>query len=191
MDDDATHPGPLPPLAGPRTLLVPLRLEHAEPLRAIRRHPEVHRWWRDLEDDFPLGDDSESVRFAVCLTQPSGQLDPSPRGMIQYWEEPEPDYRQAGIDLFLDPLIHGRGIGREVVSVLARYLVDVRGHHRLSIDPAADNTRAIACYGAVGFRPVGLMRRYERGPDGAFHDGLLMDALPEDLAAPAPGTSPT
>jgi aminoglycoside 6'-N-acetyltransferase len=33
----------------------------------------------------------------------------------------------------------------------------------------------------VGFRPVGVMRRYERGPDGSWHDGLLMDLLPEDL----------
>ena len=33
----------------------------------------------------------------------------------------------------------------------------------------------------VGFRPVGVMRRYERGPDGQFHDGLLMDLLREEL----------
>jgi aminoglycoside 6'-N-acetyltransferase len=28
---------------------------------------------------------------------------------------------------------------------------------------------------------VGVMRRYERGPDGTWHDGLLMDLLPEEL----------
>jgi len=33
----------------------------------------------------------------------------------------------------------------------------------------------------VGFRPVGVMRRYERGADGTFHDGLLMDLLAEEL----------
>jgi aminoglycoside 6'-N-acetyltransferase len=27
------------------------------------------------------------------------------------------------------------------------------------------------------------MRRYERGPDGQFHDGLLMDLLRDELAA--------
>jgi len=181
MDDDPTGERPLP---GARTLLVPLAPEHAEPLRAIRRHPDVYRWWRDLEDGFPLQDEPDAVRYVVCLREPSGQITPTARGMIQYWEEPEPDYRHAGIDLFLDPQVHGRGIGREVIALLARYLIDVRGHHRLSIDPAADNARAIACYRAVGFRPVGLMRRYERGPDGSFHDGLLMDALPEDLARP-------
>jgi hypothetical protein len=30
-------------------------------------------------------------------------------------------------------------------------------------------------------RPVGIMRQYERGPDGTWHDGLLMDLLPEGL----------
>jgi hypothetical protein len=33
----------------------------------------------------------------------------------------------------------------------------------------------------VGFRPVGIMRAYERGRDGSFHDGLLMDLLAGEL----------
>jgi len=44
-----------------------------------------------------------------------------------------------------------------------------------------DNTVAIACYAKAGFRPVGVMRRYERGIDGTWHDGLLMDLLAEEL----------
>jgi aminoglycoside 6'-N-acetyltransferase len=43
----------------------------------------------------------------------------------------------------------------------------------------------MCAYQRVGFRPVGVMRRYERGPDGCWHDGLLMDLLPEDLTSPA------
>lgn len=41
------------------------------------------------------------------------------------------------------------------------------------------NARAIRTYEAVGFRPVGVMRRYERGADGNWHEGLLMDLLRE------------
>ncbi len=106
-------------------------------------------------------------------------------GLIQYYEEDEPDYRHAGMDIALRSDHHGRGLGREALVTLARYLIDVRGHHRLVIDPAAANERAIASYRRVGFRPVGIMRRYERGPDGTWHDGLLMDLLAEELA-PAP-----
>ena len=48
--------------------------------------------------------------------------------------------------------------------------------------PAAADEPAIRCYAKVGFRPVGVMRRYERGGDGRFHDGLLMDLLRDELA---------
>src|SRR4051794_19510774 len=126
-------------LDGSRCVLTALRPEHAEGLREIRRQPEVLRWWRALEPDFPLADDTESVRFTVLLRDDTGAIDPRPRGMIQYFEENEPDYRHAGIDVFLDPSASGRGLGREVVAVLARHLVADRGHHRLTIDPAADN----------------------------------------------------
>ena len=98
--------------------------------------------------------------------------------MIQYGEEDDPAYRHASIDIFLDPAAHGRHIGRDAVRALARHLIEDRGHHRLVIDPAADNTAAIRCYAAVGFRPVGIMRNYERDVDAeTWHDGLLMDLL--------------
>ncbi len=64
---------------------------------------------------------------------------------------------------------------------IARYLFEERGHHRLTIDPAADNEAAIRAYERVGFRPVGIMREYERGPNGIWHDGMLMDLLREDF----------
>lgn len=122
------------------------------------------------------------------LRDPHGpdRIDPRARGLVQYGEEETPDYRHASIDIFLDPKIHGHGYGREVIALVAAHLIDDRGHHRITIDPATDNAAAIACYAAVGFRPVGIMRQYERGPDGAFHDGLLMDLLADELIRPDP-----
>ena len=102
-------------------------------------------------------------------------------GAIQWHEEDEPDYRHAGIDIYLDPALHGRGLGADAIRTLARHLIDDHRHHRLVIDPAVDNAAAIACYTKVGFRPVGVMRNYERGVDGTWHDGLLMDLLAEEL----------
>lgn len=74
---------------------------------------------------------------------------------------------QAGVRRYM--AVHGRGVGRAAVGSLARHLVNDRGHHRLVIDPAVDNEPAIRCYTAVGFRPVGVMRRYER--DTTARDG--------------------
>ncbi len=91
------------------------------------------------------------------------------------------DYRHGGLDIFVAPAFHGRGLGREALRLAARWLIEERGHHRIIIDPAAANARAIAAYAAIGFKPVGVMRRYERSPDGAWHDGLLMDLLADEF----------
>ena len=102
-------------------------------------------------------------------------------GYIQAVEETEPDFRHAGIDLFLRTDVQGRGLGPDAIRTLAAWLIDERGHHRLTIDPAADNARAIAAYAKVGFRPVGRMRQYQRMRDGRWVDALLMDLLAAEL----------
>ncbi len=105
--------------------------------------------------------------------------------MVQYGEEHEPDYRHASIDIFIGPAVHGRGVGRDAVATLARHLVHDRGHHRIVIDPAADNGPAIRCYAAVGFRAVGVMHRYGRDAGGGgWHDAVLMDLMADELAQP-------
>jgi aminoglycoside 6'-N-acetyltransferase len=61
-------------------------------------------------------------------------------------------------------------------------LIEERGHHRITIDPAVENAAAIRAYEKVGFKPVGVMRQYERDVDGdGRHDGLLMDLLAGEL----------
>ncbi|MDT0308665.1 GNAT family protein [Streptomyces sp. DSM 44917] len=150
-------------------------------LAAIRATPEVYARWRGDADDLAaevardLGD-PEVRTFAI-------EWEGRTVGAIQWGAETEPDYRHANIDLYLDPAVHGRGLGTDAVRTLARHLVADHGFHRLVIDPAADNAAAIRCYTKAGFRPVGVMRSYERGPDGSWHDGLLMDLLAEELTA--------
>jgi len=102
-------------------------------------------------------------------------------GAVEWYENDDPDFRHAGVDIFLDPEIHGRGYGSDAVRALARHLTTTLGFHRLVIDPAAANTAAIACYAKVGFQPVGVMRKYWRDPLGEWQDGLLMDLLAEEL----------
>ncbi len=142
-----------------------------EELRRIRATPEVARWWGLPEDDFPAGDDPESTRLTIAV-------DGAVAGLIQFSEEPEPRYRHAGIDVFLDPALHNRGLGSEAVRRVVRHLIEERGHHRITIDPAVANAAAVRAYEKVGFRRVGVMRRYERDVDGdEWHDGLLMELL--------------
>lgn len=168
-------------IEGPRVLLTRLGLPHARAVERIRCMPAVTLWWGEPEPGWPMTDDPTSVRYVVRLRGGGDVV----RGMIQYNEEMDPVYRHAGIDVFLDPAVHGRGLGQEAVAVLAAHLIDYVGHRRLVIDPAVDNVRAIACYEAVGFRRVGVMRAYECRANGVVRDGLLMDLLAPELVRAA------
>ena len=165
-------------LRGSAVVLRPSVPEDVPALAAVRATPEVRARWRGGDDlAAEVRSDLEDPS-THCLTV---RYRDRVVGMIQWYAEEDPDYRHAGIDVFLDPSVHGRGLGTDAVRTLARHLIDDLGHHRLVIDPAADNHAAIRCYEKAGFRPVGVMRRYERGADGSWHDGLLMDLLADEL----------
>ena len=171
--------GSLPVLVGERVTLRPGMPEDVAVLHAILTEPSVAKWWGEPE---PYAEIAASLRgedetFLLVI-----EVDHTVAGGIQYHEESDPMYRHAGIDIYLSTRQQRRGLGAEAIALLVRFLLDERHHHRLVIDPAVTNARAIRCYESVGFRPVGIMRQYERGPDGTFHDGLLMDLLAIDRA---------
>jgi aminoglycoside 6'-N-acetyltransferase len=170
-----------PTLVGALATVRPGRTEDVPALREILAEPSVQRWWGEPEPaeetTGKLLGTAEGADAVLLVVEVGGVV----AGGVEYWEENDPTYRHAGIDIYLGARYQGRGIGTEVVAMVARFLVTDRGHHRLTIDPAAANTGAVTCYTKVGFRPVGTLRRYERGLDGTFHDGLLMDLLAEEL----------
>lgn len=168
----------VPTLRGELVTLRPLVPGDRAALIEVLRDPTVVAVWDtrgpEHSADEQLAGDSHWTVWAI-------EVDGEFAGSIQASEEPDVDYRHAGIDIFMSSRFQGRGLGTDAVRTLARYLLEVRGHHRLTIDPAASNARAIRTYGKVGFKPVGVMRRYERGVDGEYHDGLLMDLLAGEL----------
>jgi aminoglycoside 6'-N-acetyltransferase len=161
-------------LTGPRVTLRSTTPEDAVLLTPIRNEPEVVRWWSHLEP-------GEMEEFVTDEHSLAIEVDGEVIGATQFDEVEDPMYRSANVDLYLTTAKHGQGLGSEAVRILARYLIDELGHHRLTIDPAAANRAAIRAYEKVGFRQVGVMRSYERGPEGTFHDGLLMELLAGDL----------
>ena len=146
-------------------------------LVAIRATEGVRRWWRgdDLDAEFleDLGDD-DVHRLTI------EDMDGTVVGLIQFTEEDDPEYRHAALDIYIDPATHRRGYGLDAITTLVAHLLDVRGHHRLTIDPSVENEAAIACYSKAGFERVGVMRAYERTADGSWGDGVLMELIAED-----------
>jgi aminoglycoside 6'-N-acetyltransferase len=161
-------------MKGERVHLRPLRASDEERIMGILTAPEVAEWWGEYDVERMRSDlFAEDPWFAI-------EVDGTFIGFVGFWEENDPQYRHAGIDISLHPDWLNQGFGADAVRTLARWLFEERGHHRITIDPATTNPRAIRCYEKVGFRPVGVMRRYER-MRGEYRDGLLMDLLPEDL----------
>jgi aminoglycoside 6'-N-acetyltransferase len=165
-------------LRGREVVLRSTTPDDAPILAAILAEPEVARWWGDFDLERVTAElidgDPEEDPFVI-------EHDGEVIGYIQAVEEEEPDFRHAGIDLFLRTDAQGRGLGPDAIRTLAIELIDGRGHHRITIDPAAENDRAIAAYARLGFRPVGVMRRYQRLRDGRWVDALLMDLLADEL----------
>ncbi len=144
---------------------------------AIRKTDAVRLWWRgdDLSAEFAedLGDEDS---HQLTIEEKDNQI----VGLIQFSEEEDPDYRHATLDIYVDPSAHRKGYATEAIKTVIEYLFAERDHHRLTIDPAADNTAAVACYRKIGFQPVGRLREYERRADGVWIDGLLMELLRSD-----------
>lgn len=158
-------------LHGERVTLRPAVEEDVPALVALLAEPEVLPWWGPH--------DAAKVREELPGTY-AIVVEGSVGGWLHVNEEDDPQYPSAWFDVALSTRLHGRGYGREALRVAIRHLI-ARGHHRFVIDPAADNERAIRSYAGLGFRPVGVMRRYERLPDGGWRDGLLMELLAEEL----------
>lgn len=171
-------PAPDRVLTGPRAVLRPGTDADAPLLVAVRGEPSVRQWWNapDGVEEVAarLRGERDELAFVV-------EVDGEVVGEVQATEQTDPEYRSAGIDVYLGEAAQGRGIGTEVVALLAAHLLDDRGHHRVTIDPAVANQRAVTAYERVGFRRVGVARAYERAEDGTWHDNLLMDLLADDL----------
>ena len=120
--------------------LRPLQAADVPELTRIIETPAVARWW----DDGAPWEESDATMLTIVAEDRIA-------GLIQYGEELDRKYRHASIDIFVDPVLHGRGIGTEAIRQLARHLVEDRGHHRITIDPAAHNHQAIRAYEKAGF----------------------------------------
>lgn len=163
---------PLPVLRGERLTLRPAREEDADALAAILSEPDVLAWWGRYDPAKVRGELTELRSWVI-------EVDGTVAGWLHVHEEAEPDWPNVAFDVLVSERLRGGGYGREALRTAIRWLAHERGHHRFTIDPSVENARAIRAYEAAGFRRVGVMRRYERGSDGRWRDGLLTELIVE------------
>lgn len=75
------------------------------------------------------------------------EADDEPIGYVQAWSDEPPD---GGIDIVLKPEAQGRGLGVDAVRALAFHL-RAAGRKNITIDPRAENRRAIRAFEKAGF----------------------------------------
>ena len=160
-----------PVIRGESVTLRPIELRDRAPLKAMRDEPEVVRFWGRQTAAWP-GDDDTVEEWVI-------ELDGELIGFVQFYEEPDEDYRHADIDILLATRHHGRGLGTDAMGAMTRHLIEQRGHHRITLTTWPHNERAIHVYEKLGFRQVGITRNSERGDDGTWHDELLMELVVE------------
>ncbi len=165
----------VPVIRGDHVTLRPIAESDLDPLAAIIREPNVAAWWGESDEPERLRDNLRMDGDAWAI-ETDGEL----AGWLGFTEETEPEYRSVGLGISLSERFQGKGIGPDALRAAIRWFATERGHHRFTIDPNASNERAIKAYAAVGFKPIGIMRRAEL-VDGEWTDGLLMDLLIEEL----------
>ena len=141
---------------------------------AMLREPEVARWW-------PVADFERDTGWVV-------EVEGGLSGWLEHHEEDDAWFPSVAFDIALASSLHGRGYGRRALRLAIAHFV-AKGHHRFTLDPNTANERAIRAYEALGFERVGVMRAYERNPQGGWNDALLMElivpeAIERDALAP-------
>ncbi|MDP2181204.1 MAG: GNAT family protein [Actinomycetota bacterium] len=164
-------------LQGRRTRLRLLAPDDLPALADIARQPGVQPWWTDT---------SEAGLRAALLDAPDTSswaiiVDGGFAGAVSAYDLGWPPGTSVGLAIVLGDASQGRGLGPEALSVVIAHVICERGVHRFTVDPAADNRRAIRAYEKLGFQRVGVMRQSESAPDGAWRDCMLMDLLAHDF----------
>jgi len=180
-----------PTLRGPRVTLRPPVDTDAEQRRRHGWHREIERAYGHDRDTGPMSAEEADAWLARLRT-----ADPDTCWVIELSGEAvgvtflhslSTADRQArfAIGLFA-PEFLGRGLGREVTTLVLGHAFDTLGLHRVDLRVLAFNTPAIACYERCGFVVEGRERDSCRMENG-WHDDLIMGVLATDPRAEPEG----
>lgn len=88
----------------------------------------------------------------------------------------DPLHRVAEVGICLEEEARGRGLGREAMMLLERYLASVFRIRKIWLRVDAANLRVVALYRSAGFRRAGMLEKHHYAR-GRYRDVLLMEKL--------------
>src|SRR3990172_8392543 len=110
-------------------MLRPIEAADLEGLAALLRNPGVARRWGSYDLDRVRAEFVEDPTAHGFVIESGGQL----VGLIDFYEELEPDYRHASLDIAIADACQRQGIGADAMRTLMTFLTSSRGHHRLTV----------------------------------------------------------
>lgn len=158
-------------------------------LRAIEREDlrTLWKWYSDVEVELPAGGDLRPVSFAQLEAQFVKELEKD--AAIRFgivvggtligtcgltdWDDALTLSLYIGIG---EKAYWGQGYGRAAVGALLDYAFVHRNAHKVWLEVAADNERAIRAYKSCGFVQEGRIRE-NAWRDGHYVDELVMGIL--------------
>lgn len=114
------------------------------------------QWCANRYDHFPISvEDLNAYYLSSPDTYPMTAMDE--RGVVghvalRYRDQEKKEVRLGFV--IVDPAERGKGRGRELVQLAAKYAVVFLGAEKVSLAVFEDNTQAYTCYLAAGFRDV-------------------------------------
>jgi aminoglycoside 6'-N-acetyltransferase len=110
-----------------------------------------------------------------------------PIGYIQFYQVNDEDRIEFGytdqdlsvfgMDQFIGESAYwNRGIGKQLVTSMTKYLVQSKQANRIIMDPQVWNIRAITCYERCGFKKIKLLENHELH-EGEWRDCWLMEYM--------------
>jgi aminoglycoside 6'-N-acetyltransferase len=150
-----------PEIRGEHTMLRPVTPSDLDLLTEWFADPEVYHWW----DGYPKPRDEVAAKY-IGRRRPEVEsfiieAGGAPIGYLHYWHG---DVGTGGLDMFLIPSHREQGLGSDAARAAVRYLIEDLGWRRLTVDPHADNPRALRAWAKAGFRPEETLPEHPGGP---------------------------
>ena len=176
-------------LRGTNIILEEISINNLEWLRTQRNDPEIRRYfreWKDITTDKQLqwyaerGNNSnpQHVYFQIMMSKSS--TDSSSKSIIGCCGLHYIDWRlgAAEFSVFLDPMLQGKGYGKEALQLMFNYGFAEAGLRKIWAE-VWDNNTAIYLYRKLGFVDEGI-RRQQYYHEGKFGNSFMISLLREE-----------
>ncbi len=170
---------------GVNVYLRPVVLRDASVIRRWHNDPEIMRMARVGEKKTTLAEERADIESARKYEKQAYHIiakrsNDNPIGFLRFTYIDRASGNVWLRMLIGDKMTWGKGYARDAMQAYLKWLFDVIGIHRVTLECYSTNTRAIEFYRRCGFRKEGVLREAVL-IDGKYHDIFSFGMLSTEL----------